>query len=175
MARVISRRSGAHVRRIARHGRCGRPPSQSASTSSCAIGQAVIHVDTSFLIDLLRRTIPARRGTATSYYQPTPMRPWAFRYSWRANCSRALRARRIRSASTSARARVAQRRGDDISDDRFAERYGEVVDRLQSRGRTVAQMDLLIALTAIVDGASLVTANRRHFEVVPDLTVMAYR
>jgi len=39
----------------------------------------------------------------------------------------------------------------------------------------VAQMDLLIAMTAVAESASLVTANRRHFEVIPELKVMTYR
>jgi predicted nucleic acid-binding protein len=36
-------------------------------------------------------------------------------------------------------------------------------------------MDLLIATTARVDDVPLLTANVRHFAMVPDLEVMTYR
>ena len=36
------------------------------------------------------------------------------------------------------------------------------------------KMDLLIATSAVVDGAALVTANRRHFDVIPGLEVFGY-
>jgi tRNA(fMet)-specific endonuclease VapC len=135
----------------------------------------VIHVDTSFLIDLLREQSRRAEGPATS---------WLSAHADAALGVSVFVACELFAGAAGAEhpAREHQRVRELLSavatiypDDRFAERYGEVVDRLQSRGRTVAQMDLLIALTAIVDGASLVTANRRHFEVVPDLTVMAYR
>lgn len=35
-------------------------------------------------------------------------------------------------------------------------------------------MDLLIATAAVTGGAPLVTANRKHFSVVPDLSVISY-
>jgi predicted nucleic acid-binding protein len=35
-------------------------------------------------------------------------------------------------------------------------------------------MDLLIAAAAVVDGAPLVTGDRRHFERIPDLKLSDY-
>ena len=35
-------------------------------------------------------------------------------------------------------------------------------------------MDLLIATAAVVDGAELLTTNRKHFAVIPDLRLLAY-
>ncbi len=41
--------------------------------------------------------------------------------------------------------------------------------------KSISTMDLPIATTALDAGAPLPTGNRRHFEVVPDLVLMAYR
>ena len=60
-------------------------------------------------------------------------------------------------------------------DERFAAVYAGLLSGLQTRGRTIATMDLLIATTAMVEGAALLTGNRRHFDVVPDLRVLSHR
>jgi predicted nucleic acid-binding protein len=49
-----------------------------------------------------------------------------------------------------------------------------VLAALRRAGSTVAAMDLLIAAVAIVEGAGLVTANRRHFLEIPGLVVLDY-
>ena len=59
-------------------------------------------------------------------------------------------------------------------DERFTARYGEVAHHLRRKSRSVATMDLLIGVSALVDGAKLVTANRRHFEVIPGLEIVDY-
>jgi len=52
--------------------------------------------------------------------------------------------------------------------------YARVLAGLQRRGDLIATMDLLIASTALVDGAPLVTRNAAHFERVPDLQILTY-
>lgn len=44
---------------------------------------------------------------------------------------------------------------------------------LRQRGRLIPDSDLLIAATALHHDATLVTRNTRHFERIPDLTLMA--
>jgi tRNA(fMet)-specific endonuclease VapC len=60
------------------------------------------------------------------------------------------------------------------TDDRFAPRYGALLAELTRRGEIVATMDLLIATTALIHGAPVVTRNVRDFEKVPELVVRAY-
>ena len=59
-------------------------------------------------------------------------------------------------------------------DDRFAARYAELLASLTRAGARIAGMDLLIATSALVDEAVLVTRNPRHFDRVPGLRVVAY-
>jgi predicted nucleic acid-binding protein len=58
----------------------------------------------------------------------------------------------------------------------FAVRYGATVVRIQRASKSISTVDLLIATTALAAAAPpLVTGNRRHFEVVPDLVGLTYR
>lgn len=56
-------------------------------------------------------------------------------------------------------------------DSRCAEHYGRIRATLASRGKTIGPNDLLIAATALANGAVLVTRNARKFQRVPGLTV----
>lgn len=62
-----------------------------------------------------------------------------------------------------------------IPDERFPFRYGVLLTTLHRRGRAIDTMDLLIATTAVVDGAALLTATAKHFDGVPDLRLLTYR
>ena len=52
-----------------------------------------------------------------------------------------------------------------------AEVYGPLRARLESEGRRLDEPDLRIASIALAADLTLVTANVRHFDRVPDLTV----
>ncbi|MEA2583686.1 MAG: hypothetical protein QOF33_1771 [Thermomicrobiales bacterium] len=54
-------------------------------------------------------------------------------------------------------------------DDQIAERFAEIRADLRRRGELLADLDLLIAATALAYDLILLTLNRRHFERVPDL------
>lgn len=41
-------------------------------------------------------------------------------------------------------------------------------------GESIAELDALIAAVALANGQALVTRNRKHFERVPELEVIAY-
>ena len=49
------------------------------------------------------------------------------------------------------------------------EEFGSLKARLEASGRRLADADLWIAATALVDGAILVTGNERHYARVPGL------
>ena len=52
-----------------------------------------------------------------------------------------------------------------------AEAYAELRDDLQSRGKTVAHADLLIAATAKANNLIVATLNMKHFQVINGITV----
>jgi tRNA(fMet)-specific endonuclease VapC len=52
-----------------------------------------------------------------------------------------------------------------------ADTYGALRAELERRGTPIGNLDTLIAAHALAIGATLVTANRRHFEMVPDLAI----
>jgi len=50
-----------------------------------------------------------------------------------------------------------------------AQRFGELKAELESKGRRLADADLLIASVALSSGALLVTGNTRHYDRIPNL------
>ena len=50
--------------------------------------------------------------------------------------------------------------------------FGEIKAHTQEIGRTVDDMDLLIAATALANDITLVTHNIRHFEDIPNLKLV---
>ena len=59
-------------------------------------------------------------------------------------------------------------------DDHLPRRYGEELAELRKRGQAIGTMGLLIATSALGQGASLVTRNARDFDRVPGLVVQGY-
>lgn len=55
-----------------------------------------------------------------------------------------------------------------------ARQYGRLLAELERRGQLISTMDLLIAATALAEGAPLVTGNRRHFERIHGLEILDY-
>jgi tRNA(fMet)-specific endonuclease VapC len=49
--------------------------------------------------------------------------------------------------------------------------FAEVRGNLRRRGEMIADLDTLIAATALARNLTLLTYNRRHFERVPDLRI----
>ncbi len=134
----------------------------------------VIHVDSSYVIDLLREQLRGTDGKATAFLEHHASdRLFASVFvvceleAGAANASSPSRElARVRS--------LLQAMAVVYPDERFAPAYGEVLVKLQRIGRTMSTMDLLIATAAIVDEAPLVTANRKHFEHTPGLEVLGY-
>lgn len=135
----------------------------------------MIHLDTSFLVDLLREQASRKAGAASAWLS--------------AHADEALGASVFVSCELeagAARAAHPQRERGRVGelmktlaiafpDERFAAVYGGLLSTLQARGRTIATMDLLIATSAMVEGVALLTGNRRHFDLVPDLRVLSHR
>lgn len=59
-------------------------------------------------------------------------------------------------------------------DDLAARLFGSITAHLAKYGKPAGDMDVLIAATAAAQGHALLTRNRRHFEAMPELTLLAY-
>lgn len=135
----------------------------------------VIHIDSSFLIDLLREQTRGRAGAASAFLQAHADDRLlasvfvACELEASASCSSSPDAERARLRA------LVQPIAVVYPDERFPAEYGDLLATLRARGRTVDTMDLLIATSAILDRAALVTSNRKHFESIPGLTVLDYR
>jgi tRNA(fMet)-specific endonuclease VapC len=135
----------------------------------------VIHLDTSFLVDLLREQARGKDGAATTWLEGASASPLAVSIfahceleAGAANAAHPVREReKIRALLASVSVAVPGQT--------FAARYGATLVHIHRASKSISTMDLLIATMALDAGASLLTGNPRHFEVVPDLTVFSYR
>ena len=135
----------------------------------------MIHLDSSFLLDLLRETARERPGPAFDLIESLDADE-VLGVSVHVVCE--LRA----GAELSRRSPQEHEALDDLFsgvlvvylDDRYALEYGRLLAATTRGGRRVAAMDLLIATAAILDAAPLVTRNARDFARVPGLRVLDY-
>lgn len=132
------------------------------------------HLDTSFLVDLLREG--ARGGTGPAHDLLERLTDEELVVSVHVACELFAGAEMSREP-----ARERERVSVLLSalqvvypTDRFAARYGTVLAELRRRGEAVPTMDLLIGTAALVDDSPLVTRNARDFERLPGLQVLAY-
>lgn len=132
------------------------------------------HLDTSFLVDLLREQRRRRPGPASRWLETHPDEALGASVfvvcELEAGASRAIHPdrerRRVRDLLTAVTI--------VYPDDRFAGVYGDLLARMQARGQEIGTMDLLIATTAQIEAAPLLSGNRRRFEQVPDLRLITY-
>ena len=135
----------------------------------------MIHLDSSFLIDLLRETARERPGPAFGLIESLDASE-VLGVSVHVVCE--LRA----GAELSRRALQEHEALDGLlsgllvvyPDDRFAPAYARLLAATTRGGRPVAAMDLLIATAATLDDAPLVTRNVKDFSRVPGLRVLNY-
>ena len=132
------------------------------------------HLDTSFLVDLLREQ---QRRT------PGPASEWLETHADESVGASVFVACELEAGAGRAahpdgeRRRLRELASITIAypDDRYAPVHGDTLARMLLRGRSIATMDLLIATTALVESVPLLTGNRRHFEHVPDLRVISFK
>jgi len=134
----------------------------------------VIHLDTSFLVDLLREAGKGARGPASVFLEESPDEElWI-----------SVHAAAELHVGAELSARPAQERqrvlrlisGLQVAcpDERFAPAYARLLAWQQRQGNRIATMDLLIATSAVVAGAPLLTRNIKDFARVPGLEVLSY-
>jgi len=133
----------------------------------------VIHLDTSFLVDLQREAAdqpgPAHAFLAQRVTEPLSM-------SVHALCELEAGARLGRHPERERQRLHVLIAGMAIvyPDDRFVETYARTYVAIERRGKRMPAMDLLIAVAALIGHSPLVTRNTKDFAMVPDLDVLSY-
>jgi predicted nucleic acid-binding protein len=135
----------------------------------------VIHLDTSFIVDLMREQRADRVGPASTWLDGLP-EDEVLALSVHVVCEL------MAGAGVAGRAKGEVDRLSYLTDallirypdQAFAVRYGRLLADIRSVGKSIDTMDLLIATAALLDDAPLVTGNVRHFSKVPGLRVVGY-
>jgi predicted nucleic acid-binding protein len=135
----------------------------------------MIHLDSSFLIDLLRETAKEQPGDAFDLIEgldPDEL----LGVSVHVVCELRAGAELSRHALREHEALDQLLSGMLVAypDERFAPAYGRLLAATSRSGRQVASMDLLIATAATIEDAALVTRNVKDFSRVPGLRVLKY-
>ena len=134
----------------------------------------MIHLDTSFLVDLLREAGRDETGPATRFLDKALGE--ALGISVHVACELHVGAE-LSSNPAQERRRVERLIASietEYPDHRFAGTYARLLAWQQRSRQRIATMDLLIATAAVVAGAPLVTRNVKDFARVPGLDLLAY-
>lgn len=134
----------------------------------------MIHLDTSYLVDLLRERRRGAEGPATR--RLADLADVEVRVSVHALCELYAGVELSSHATEERQAVAALAGGVEVvyPDDAFAPAYGRLLAGLQSAGTPVSTMDLLIGTAAVQDGAPILTGNPKHFERIGGLDVLTY-
>jgi hypothetical protein len=135
----------------------------------------VIHLDTSFLVDLLREQTRNRFGAASTCLETLP-EDEILAVSVHVVCElmAGAHAAGAPKGEVDRLSRLCETLVVRCPDERFAARYGRLLARLRASGTSIDTMDMLIGTAAVVDDAPLITRNTRHFSKVPGLHVVEY-
>lgn len=134
----------------------------------------VVHLDTSFLVDLMREQRHGRNGPARAWLEAHLDESLSI--SVPVLCE-ILVGVELHGEPGEAHRRVRRVCGGlrvVPLDERVAGVYARVAANLSKSGALVGAMDALIASVALSDGAALLTRNTRHFDRIPDLLVLDY-
>jgi tRNA(fMet)-specific endonuclease VapC len=135
----------------------------------------MIHLDSSFLIDLLRETVRVRPDGALDFIEGVED-----------NETLAVSVHVVAELRAGAElSRKPLKEHEELDrllsgllivhpDSTFATAYGRLLAAIQRSSRPIATMDLLIATAALQDDAPLVTRNLKDFSRVPGLRVLEY-
>jgi len=134
----------------------------------------VIHLDTSYLVDVLRERRRGDQGPATR--RLAELADVEIRVSVHALCELYAGVELSTRPADERRAVEVLASGVEViyPDDAFAPAYGRLLAPLRAAGTMISTMDLLIATAAVVDGAPLLTGNPAHLERVHGLDVLTY-
>ncbi|MGH9386391.1 MAG: type II toxin-antitoxin system VapC family toxin [Vicinamibacterales bacterium] len=135
----------------------------------------MIHLDASYLIDLQRETKRGRPGRALDFVEALDAAE-ILGVSIHVVCE-------LRTGAELSRHPLREHEELDhllsglvvaYPDSRFAPAYGRLCASVHRGRRSIATMDLLVATTALLDDAPLVTRNVKDFSRVPGLRLLEY-
>lgn len=134
----------------------------------------MIHLDTSFLVDLSREKRAPDPGPA--HHSLEAHRNEVLEVSIHVACELLAGAACSRNPPEARRHVEALLRPLPVvpADDRFAYQYAELFGALRLRGEAVSAMELLIGTAAFLREASLITRNPKDFQRIPGLKVLSY-
>jgi tRNA(fMet)-specific endonuclease VapC len=134
----------------------------------------MIHLDTCFLVDLLREARREESGPATTFIRTVENETVGI--SVFAVCELYAGARLSRTPASELEnvERLCRFLHVDYPDERFAPVYGSLLADLERARQQISAMDLLIATSATVAEVPLVTRNRKDFARVPGLKIVEY-
>jgi tRNA(fMet)-specific endonuclease VapC len=134
----------------------------------------LIHLDTSFLVDLLRESGRDEAGPASRFLDKVEGEELGI--SVHVACE--LHAGAELSKNPAQERRRVERLIGGLEtaypDHRFAASYARLLAWQQRSRQRIPTMDLLLATAAVVAGAPLVTRNVKDFARVPGLDLLAY-
>lgn len=135
----------------------------------------MIHLDTSYLVDLLRETTRGRPGPALDFIEGLDPGE-SLAVSVHVVCELRAGAELSRSALREHEELDRLLGGLVVAypDTGFPPTYGRLLAAVQRSGKPVATMDLLIATAALLDDAPVVTRNVKDFARVPGLRLLTY-
>jgi predicted nucleic acid-binding protein len=134
----------------------------------------VTHLDTSFLVDLLREASDGLEGPANGLLEDLAEEELAISVHVACELFAGVELSRDPVAEHDRVQTLCRSLPVVFPDERFAPMYGEIYGELRRRGESVTTMDLLIATSARVENARLVTRIVRDFERIPGLHVLSY-
>jgi tRNA(fMet)-specific endonuclease VapC len=135
----------------------------------------VIHLDSAFLIDLDREDSRGRPGGALAFIESLDGDETLGASIFAVGELRAgAELSKLPLQEGENLDRLLSRIEISYPDSRFAPTYARLYAATKRTGKLLAAMDLLIATTAIVDDAPLVTRNVKDFSRVPGLRVLRY-
>lgn len=135
----------------------------------------MLHLDTTFLIDLERETSRDRPGAAFEFLESLDASE-ILAVSVHVICE-------LRAGAELTRRPLETHEALDrlfscllvvYPDDRFAPAYARLLAAVRRSGRDLATMDLLIATAATLDDAPIVTRNLKDFSRIPGVRVIGY-
>ncbi len=135
----------------------------------------MIHLDTSFVIDLHRELKLERPSSAFEFMESLDDRE-ALGVSVHVLCELRGGAELCKRVMQEHEAldRLLQGFHVAYTDERFMPAYARLYASLVRSNHMIGAMDLLIATHALVEDAELVTNNAKHFSRVPGLRVLSY-
>ena len=135
----------------------------------------MIHLDTSFLVDLLRERRRDRFGAASTCLESLPEDD-VLAVSVHVVCElmAGAHAAGAPKGEVERLSRLCETLVVRCPDEPFAIHYGRTLARLRKSGTSIDTMDLLIGMAAVNDDAPLITRNIRHFSKVPGLDLIEY-